>query len=256
MTFRYLVYDIETVVDKPMLNRVSYMGLGLSDEDAYAKELEMLNAQEAGRSFVNPSFHQPVAIVGLALDETCAIQKLAVLGEGSLASRVGKFWSVFSESRPVLVDFNGKGFDLRVLELWAYRLGIALPDFYFAKFGPRTRYNLDAHLDLHEFLSNHGAIRFKGGLNLFAKLLGFPGKLDVTGDQVQALYDAGKLFEIEDYCMGDVMDTYFVFLRVQVVRGVLSLDQEKRLIDEARLFMERFAAETGYLKAYIAACTP
>lgn len=256
MKFRYLVYDIETIVDRDLLNRVGYAGSGFSDDDAYAAEIASMSEKEPGRTFINPSFHQPISIVALALDESCGIQRLAVLGEPerTVAARVEKFWSILSESRPapILVDFNGKAFDLRVLELWAYRLGIRLPDHYFAKFGVRTRYNLDDHLDLQEFLTNHGAVRWKGGLNLFAKILGCPGKGEVKGDQVEDLYLQGKTVEIDDYCMGDVMDTYFVFLRVQVLRGAIDREREKRLRDDARVFMERFSAETGYLKSYLA----
>lgn len=152
---------------------------------------------------------------------------------------------------PSLVDFNGKAFDIRVLELWAYRLGIALPDGYFAKFGVRTRYNLDAHLDLHEFLTNHGAVRFKGGLDLFAKLLGCPGKGAVKGDHVEEMAAAGEQFEIDDYCMSDVIDTYFIFLRVQVMQGRIPLTRETELVDAAKDYLISFSKETGYIKAYL-----
>ena len=66
-----------------------------------------------------------------------------------------------------------------------------------------------------------------------AKMLNKPGKLDVKGDQVQEMYEQEKFFEIEDYCLGDALDTYFVFLRWKVVRGSLSLQQEKALVEQA-----------------------
>ena len=77
----------------------------------------------------------------------------------------------------------------------------------------RNRYNTEAHLDLHDLLTNFGATRFNGGLNLAANLLGKPGKMDVQGYMVQDLYNDGQLAEINDYCRCDVLDTYFVFLR-------------------------------------------
>ena len=45
----------------------------------------------------------------------------------------------------------------------------------------RNRYNTESHLDLHDLLTNFGATRFNGGLNLAANLLGKPGKMDVQG---------------------------------------------------------------------------
>ena len=84
-----------------------------------------------------------------------------------------------------------------------------------------------------------------------AKLLGKPGKMDTKGNMVQELYDKGDLTKIEDYCFGDVMDTYFVFLRWKVVRGMLSLEQERVLVEQALEKMKKYSEETGYLKQYI-----
>ena len=82
---------------------------------------------------------------------------------------------------------------------------------------PRNRYNLDAHFDLCELLTNFGSTRFTGGLNLAANLLGKPGKMEIQGHMVQDMYEAGRLAEINDYCRCDVLDTYFVFLRTRVM---------------------------------------
>ena len=54
---------------------------------------------------------------------------------------------------------------------------------------------------------------FTGGLNLLAKLIGKPGKMDVSGEQVYEMYRDGRYQDINDYCMFDTLDTYFVFLR-------------------------------------------
>ena len=93
---------------------------------------------------------------------------------------------------------------------------------------PRNRYNMAAHLDLHEWLTNNGASRFNGGLSLAANLIGKPGKLDVAGHMVQDLWDTGRAPDIHDYCRGDVLDTYFIFLRSRVCAGELTLDEERQ----------------------------
>ena len=82
-----------------------------------------------------------------------------------------------------------------------------------------TGSTLTAHLDLQDVLTNHGAARCNGGLNLVAQLLGKPGKMGLTGDKVQEQWDAGHKMAISDYCRCDVLDTYFVFLRTQVLTG-------------------------------------
>ena len=50
-------------------------------------------------------------------------------------------------------------------------------------------------MDLHDQLTNFGAARFTGGLNLAANLLGKPGKMEIQGDMVQDMYDDGRLDE-------------------------------------------------------------
>ena len=159
---------------------------------------------------------------------------LVVLDEPEFRPHVitENFWRGWEKyRRPTLVSFNGRGFDLPLLELAAFRYGVSLPAWFnvggksFEQ--PRNRYNPQSHVDLCELLTNFGSTRFTGGLNLAANLLGKPGKMDVQGDMVQDMYDAGRLAEINDYCRCDVLDTYFVFLRTRVLVGQLSLDAEQ-----------------------------
>lgn len=253
--FRYLVYDIETSVDKALLNKVLYPGMNLSDEEAYQVQIQELAKDE--RTFINPSFHRPISIAAIGLNPDFEILKIGLLGKEkkSPAALVEHFWEMYNQNRPVLIDFNGKSFDVRVLELWAFRLGITIEEFHFDKFGPRYRFNEEHHLDLHEFLTNYGAVRWKGGLNLFSKILGKPGKMETKGEMVQELFEKGERFRIDDYCLGDTMDTYFVFLRTLVVRGVIDLQRERELVEAAKEKMEAKFKEEGYFKSYLEAFT-
>ncbi len=101
-----------------------------------------------------------------------------------------------------------------------------------------TAYNIQAHLDLHEFLTNFGSTWFRGGLNLAAQLLGKPGKMMVQGDMVHDLYASGKLAEINEYCRCDVLDTYFVFLRVALLMGLINLEREQELVQQTKTMLE------------------
>lgn len=252
MSVQYLVYDIESVVDKNLLNRVLFAKKNLSDEEAYKTHVAEIT-KDGGNGFVNASFHIPVCIAALALEKDYTIQKIGLLGEEKRTpgAIVKHFWDMYNKGNFVLVDFNGRGYDLRLLELWAFRQGIPIHYKHFDKFGIRYRYAEDKEMDLHEVITNNMAIRYQGGLDLLAKLLGKPGKMDTKGDMVQELFEQKKMFQIEDYCLGDVMDTYFVFLRWKVVRGTLSLDQEKTLVEQALEKMKTMAKEKGHFKNYI-----
>ena len=87
-------------------------------------------------------------------------------------------------------------------------------------------------------MSNFSAVQVNGGLNLCAQLLGKPGKMDTKGHMVQDLWEAGELTRIDDYCICDALDTYFVFLRTRVLAGQVSLERERELVDAARRWIE------------------
>jgi 3'-5' exonuclease len=121
-----------------------------------------------------------------------------------------------------LVTFNGRAFDLPVLELQALRYACQAPRYFNGKYGHRYRYSEEKHYDLFEFLSNAGAYRIRGGFNLLARLIGLPGKTWVDGSMIQGLWEAGQLHTIHAYCYQDVIQTYGLFLRLELMRGRLS----------------------------------
>ena len=108
-----------------------------------------------------------------------------------------------------------------------------------------------AHLDLLDWLTNYGACRLAGGLDLLSKILGKPGKMQVSGDQVYALYQAGKVQEINDYCMFDTLDTYFVFLRRGVLTGELTLEKEDEMMRQAKEWITGKMPDVPALKQYL-----
>jgi predicted PolB exonuclease-like 3'-5' exonuclease len=160
---------------------------------------------------------------------------------------VRKFWAGTSRYKAKLVTFNGRGFDLPLLEMAAFRYGYSAREHFY---NSRNRYGGN-HLDLFDWLSNYGAYRLAGGLNLLAKILGKPGKIEMAGDQVYALWREGRTREINDYCMFDTLDTYFVFLRTRVLLGEITLDDEKRFVERARTWLTMKAADLPALQQYL-----
>ncbi len=209
---------------------------------------------EKGSDFIPYTYQIPVSVVVAKVGEDFRLHDVALLDEPSFRSHLitQKFWRGWERyNKPTLVSFNGRTFDVPLLELAAFRYGVPLKS-WFALHSrnwdqPRNRYNVDAHLDLQDLLINYGATRFNGGLNLAANLLGKPGKMDVQGYMVQDLYDEGKLAEINDYCRCDVLDTYFVFLRCAVLTGKISLEDEQAVIAETKEWLiDRRAESPAY----------
>ena len=256
---QYLVFDIESVADGALVSRLRYPADTLSPAEAIARYRGELQA-ETGKDFIPYTFQLPISLVIAKVGGDLELQDLVALDEQEsrpheIARRFWEGWRRYR--RPRLVSFNGRGFDMPLLELCAFRYGIQIPD-WFAEDArnfdqPRYRYNTNAHFDLHEWLTNSGASRFVGGLSLAANLIGKPGKMDVAGHMVQDLWNAGRTAEIHDYCRGDVLDTYFVFLRSRVVAGEITLAREHALIEEARKWIETHAGESAGLARYLAA---
>src|SRR5262249_29217899 len=118
-----------------------------------------------------------------------------------------------------IVSWNGRGFDLPVIVARALHHGLAFP-WYYRKKDARYRYSMEGHVDLMDFLADHGATK-NYALDIAAKLIGLPGKMDCKGGDVQGMIDAGEIEEVRRYCLGDVVQTAALFLRVQLLRGLL-----------------------------------
>ena len=127
------------------------------------------------------------------------------------------FSSFVEQRRPHLVTYNGRGFDLPVIMLRCLRHGVPL-HFFFNDRTTATAYTDAGHIDLYDFLSEHGAARV-GSLDAIARVIGLPGKVGVDGSQVEGLYNAGQIQLIKNYCLIDVAQTAFVLLALSPAAG-------------------------------------
>ncbi len=254
---RYLAFDIESVADGQLVSKLRYPGENLAPVDATRRYRDELLAKHDS-DFIPYTFQTPISVAVGKITADFRLLDVATLDEPRYRPHVitELFWRGWEHyRRPTLVSFNGRGFDLPLLELSAFRYGIAAPGWFnlgaksFEQY--RNRFNLDSHFDLQEFLTNFGSSRFNGGLNLAANLLGKPGKMDVQGAMVQDMFDAGQLREINDYCRCDLLDTYFVFLRTRVMTGAITLDEEQGLIAQTKGWLEARVGETPAYADYL-----
>jgi predicted PolB exonuclease-like 3'-5' exonuclease len=247
----FLVVDSESIPDGRLLNMVKYGGQGLTEEQAIERAREEARQNSnTGSDFIPFTFQIPVAVCVARVAADFSLQAVACLDTPLYRPReiVKKFWLGLSfYTRTKVVTFNGRSFDLPLLELSAFRYGFPARD-YFAR--GRNRFNGD--LDLMDWMTNYGACRgFAGGLDLLAKILGKPGKMEVAGDQVYEMYRAARYQEINDYCMFDTLDTYFVFLRTRVLTGDVTAEQEAELVAKAKSTLAAQTRDLPALKQYL-----
>jgi 3'-5' exonuclease len=245
----WLVFDCESIPDGKLLNIVKYPAETLTPEAAVERaQAEALD--RFGSDFLPVTFQLPIAITMLRVGADFSLQGIACLDAPHYRPHgiAEQFWMGLERYRQCepdvkIVTFNGRGFDLPLLEMAAFRYGIPAKSL--------QEWRDDRHLDLMAWLTNRGEIRLSGGLNLLAKLLGKPGKMEVTGNKVYRMWLDAKIDAINDYCLCDTLDTYFVFLRTRVLAGALSLDAEQALIRRTKDWLGGQTAAYPALAEYV-----
>lgn len=234
----FAVFDVETRVDKHLLNQVYFAGQGLTDSEAFERYRSDLRNRR-GDDFFPITLHVPISIAigNVGDDYTLQAVETLALGDYSEEKLVREFWTRAERFAGTLVSFNGRRFDIPVLELAALRHGIPTPN----HFGPdnlaRNRYSSARHFDLFDYLTNFGAVSLAGGMDLLLKMIGMPGKTGMDGSMVQEYFEAGRLAEIHRYCRDDVVQTYFLFLRVALIRGDIGEDDYNAAFDASLHFL-------------------
>jgi len=254
-----LVFDIETVPDVEFGRRL-YNLQGL-DDAAVAKAMFAQQRASTGAEFL-PHLQQRVVAISCVLR---AREQLTVWSLGDLNSSepelLARFFDGIEKYLPELVSWNGGGFDLPVLHYRSLKAGVQAPRYWevgdedtaFRYNNYLSRYHW-RHLDLMDVLSGFQP-RARAKLADMAALLGFPGKLGFSGDQVWDAYLAGELLAVRRYCETDALNTYLIYLRFQFLRARLdrtALEAElERLRTLLRTSLEPHHAE--FLKAWEAA---
>lgn len=251
----HLIFDVESVADGELVAKIRYPGQNYTPSQAIETYQDEL-METRGTTFIPHTFQLPVAVVVAKVTADHRLLDVVSLDEPEFRPHVitQHFWRGWEAYKyPTWVTFNGRSFDVPLMELAAYRFGISLPKWFRGDGykSPRNRYNTTAHLDLQDVLTNFGAARCNGGLNLVSQMLGKPGKMDLTGDQVQQQFDEGKKSAISDYCRCDVLDTYFVFLRTRVLTGHLTLDEEIERTAEAKQWITDRADDCEAYQVYL-----
>jgi predicted PolB exonuclease-like 3'-5' exonuclease len=220
-----LVFDIETVPDAELGRRLGFEG---DDRQVSERMLAARVEETGGSSFLPLEQHRVIAIsTVLKAGDQLQVWSLgaADAGEDELIRR---FFGGIEKVRPTLVSWNGSGFDLPVLHYRMLKHGIVAPAYWDTGDRDRdfrwnnylNRYHM-RHVDLMDVLSAYQA-RGRASLEHAAYLLGLPGKLGMGGEQVFEYWKAGRIDEIRGYCETDVLNTYLVWLRFQLVRGHLA----------------------------------
>lgn len=247
------VFDIETVPDAALCRKV-YGAPEMSDAESIAAALKALGREEGG--ILPEAFQRPIVIVAASIDYVRETVKPWILIEGrprtpDEEALLTSFWRALepgpeAESMRRIVSFNGKAFDMRVIEVRSLQYDSISCAAYF-KPGEkwdtyRQKFSEEEHLDLLDYIPNYGN---KAGFSLrtIASLVGLPGKDVMDGSQVYPVYLEGGIMRIAAYCFEDVIQTALIKMRLDRLRGILERDEMRRRIDWFLAAVERYLVE-------------
>ncbi len=237
-----LVFDIETVPDVEGLRKLWSLGPEASDT-AVVELAQQRRRQATGSDFLPLHLHRVVAI-SCALRDRDSV-KVWSLGSAQDGERelVKRFFDGIDKYTPQLVSWNGGGFDLPVLHYRAFVHGVVAARYwdlgeddrefkfnnYLGRFHTR-------HIDLMDLLAGYQNRAF-APLDEIAQLCALPGKLGMEGSKVWEAWQGGGIEAIRDYCETDVANTYLLFQRFQMMRGLLTPEAHAREVALFRTFL-------------------
>jgi len=251
-----LVFDIETVPDTDGIRKLLDLLPDTSAEDV-ANIAFHKRRQQNGTEFLPHHQHSVVAI-------SCALRegdnfRVWTLGAPDAPEEeiIQRFFDGIEKYTPNIVSWNGAGFDLPVLHYRAMIHGLQAPRYWDMGDDDRefkwnnyiSRYHM-RHLDLMDVLAMYSG-RANAPLDQIAQLCGFPGKLGMDGSKVWDAYKNGEIEAIRNYCETDVANTYLMFLRFQLMRGLLNPESYKAEVELVRKTLEGYEAK--HWKEFLAA---
>ena len=214
--------------------------------------------EKTGSEFLPVCFHRVVSISAVMADGFGRFLRVSTLDGENERDKIAKFLAFIEDFNPRLVSFNGRGFDLPMIMARAMCYDLSAAAYFETNDRDnnkskwenyRSRYDGRFHLDLLDHISDFGAVR---GLKLdhICASVGLPGKYDVHGDQVLQLYYAGEQAKIDEYCRSDVLNTYWLFLKYELLRGKITKDDYLNYIAVMGEFLQKESAGMSYTPVF------
>jgi predicted PolB exonuclease-like 3'-5' exonuclease len=257
---RVWFFDMEWVPDAVAARRLYDLSPDMTEAEAIKELWSQCGAtDERPRPFVKYLFSRIVSIAFLSRlvvfrdgESEVSFNLIsyprlpAKIEEADESVIIGEFLTKIGQRRPQLVGFNSQESDIQVLIQRGLVNEVTAPEFCErppSKWDPHyfQNYDNEEHLDLMKLFSNRRGMSPR--LDELAKMCGFPGKLDIDGQDVVDLWLAGDLESIVQYNQIDVLNTYLVWLRVVHFCGKLSDEDYVQETEAFREFLERESAD-------------
>lgn len=248
-----LVFDIETVVDADAARKLLALPDVTDTQARLALGAHYLEKSKGRHDFARQPFHQVVAISYAQLNQEGAelvLHRIATGGENGSSEKelLQGFFQFVDQYRPQLVSYNGRGFDIPVLKYRAMKHLLSCPAWFNQRYD--YRYDQKKHLDLLDVFSDYGASA-RCSLEEVATCFDVPGKLETSGADVAALFEANRVQDIRNYCECDVLSTLLLFLRWQLFNGQLSFETFSRSSLAVHHYLQQEVVERPHFQSFL-----
>ena len=236
-----LVFDIETIPDIDS-GRTLYDLDGLSDIEV-SQAMFALRRAKVGNDFL-PHYLQKICAISLVLSHGSQLKVWSLGDENSDEKElITRFFAGIDKHTPTLISWNGSGFDLPVLHYRSLLHGVSAPTYWetgenqqsfkWNNYLSRFHYR---HIDLMDLIAGYQNKAF-APLDDISTMLGFPGKMGMSGSKVWEQFTAGQIKEIRNYCETDVLNTYCVYQRFELIRGTITHDEYTNSIEHLKTYL-------------------
>jgi len=242
------IFDCESIPDTTLIK--SNLGLEGSELELCEQAFK-LQEEKTNSSFLPVPFHKVVSICAVITDDYGVFQKVSCIDGDDEKALIKNFLDFINKKNPKLVSFNGRSFDMPMLLVRAMKYSLTVPAYFETNNTElnktkwdnyRYRFSDRFHVDLCDHISEFGAVRGMK-LDLLCTMMGIPGKFDISGDQVYKLFFDGQIDTIKEYCQSDVLNTYWLYLKYELLRGNMLKDD---YIEALMIFSEKLPHDKSY----------
>lgn len=245
------VFDCESVPDAELIRKT--LGFEGTDLEVSLKAFQW-QKEQSGSEFLPLPYHKIISICAVLSDNFGKFIKVNKIDGQNEKEMVANFFNFIENYEPKLVSFNGKNFDMPVLILRALKYNIkaaAYLDTQSDKWNNyKTRFSELKHCDLLESLTNGRGMK----LDTLCSMVGLPGKYEVQGDEVMKLFYENKLEKIYEYCESDVLNTYMLFLKYELIKANVSDEDYVYFLSCMKDFLLAKRANCSYTEVFVKAC--
>ncbi|MDX2330650.1 polysaccharide biosynthesis protein [Campylobacter hepaticus] len=246
------VFDCESVPDADLIRKtLNFQG---SDLEVSLQALKW-QKEQSGNEFLPLPYHKIISICAVLSDSFGKFIKVNKIEGNSEKEMIASFFNFIEKYEPKLVSFNGKNFDMPVLVLRALKYNIKAATYLDTQSDKwnnyKTRFSELKHCDLYESLGVNGrGIK----LDLICSMAGLPGKYDIHGDAVMELFYQDKLEKIHEYCESDVLNTYMLFLKYELIKSNVNQEDYIYFLTCMCDYLRLKKANRSYMEIFIKAC--